>query len=86
MPRSTAFRASRPAATITLGLEVLVQEVIAAIRTSPCPTSTRTGEGASAGIRSGVGRLLTISDSVHALVFRVRAPEIPAGSWLPPPG
>ena len=34
-PRSTAFFASRPAASSTPGFEVLVQEVIAAISTSP---------------------------------------------------
>jgi hypothetical protein len=34
-PASTAFFASRPAASSTLGLEVLVQEVMAAINTSP---------------------------------------------------
>src|SRR5919109_1669338 len=34
-PRSTALRASRPAASITDGLEVLVQLVIAAITTWP---------------------------------------------------
>ena len=34
-PRSTAFLASRPAAIITLGFEVLVQLVIAAITTDP---------------------------------------------------
>src|ERR1700684_2620455 len=34
-PFSTAFLASKPAAIITLGFEVLVQEVIAAITTSP---------------------------------------------------
>ena len=34
-PRATAFRASSPAATITLGLLVLVQEVMAAITTEP---------------------------------------------------
>src|SRR6516162_2474935 len=34
-PRSTAFWASRPAATRTLGLEVLVQLVMAAITTLP---------------------------------------------------
>jgi hypothetical protein len=34
-PASTAFFATRPAASRTLGFEVLVQEVIAAIRTSP---------------------------------------------------
>ena len=34
-PRSTALRANRPAASITDGLEVLVQLVIAAITTRP---------------------------------------------------
>ena len=34
-PRAAALRASRPAPTITAGLEVLVQEVIAAITTAP---------------------------------------------------
>ncbi|MCY1357293.1 hypothetical protein D9M69_437810 [compost metagenome] len=38
-PASTAFLASRPAASSTLGLEVLVHEVIAAISTSPFFTS-----------------------------------------------
>src|SRR5713226_1477153 len=35
-PRSTAFLASSPAAIITLGFDVLVQLVIAAITTEPC--------------------------------------------------
>ncbi len=38
-PSSTAFLASKPAANKTLGLEVFVHEVIAAIKTSPCPKS-----------------------------------------------
>src|SRR5207244_11541378 len=38
-PRSTAFFASSPAASRTPGFEVLVQEVIAAISTSPCLSS-----------------------------------------------
>ena len=38
-PFSTAFLASKPAAIITDGLEVLVHEVIAAITTAPFPTS-----------------------------------------------
>src|SRR5919201_6161729 len=48
-PRSTAFLASRPAASITDGLEVLVQLVMAAITTCPwsrskgLPSATRTG-------------------------------------------
>ena len=39
-PGSTAFFASRPAASSTLGFEVLVHDVIAAISTSPLPIST----------------------------------------------
>ena len=38
-PFSTAFLASKPAAIITDGLDVFVQEVIAAITTEPCATS-----------------------------------------------
>src|SRR5215468_12284387 len=38
-PLATALRASKPAPTITLGLDVLVHDVIAAITTSPCPRS-----------------------------------------------
>ena len=38
---ATALRASRPAATRTFGLEVLVQLVIAAITTSPWPIVNR---------------------------------------------
>ena len=37
-PRARALRARRPAASITAGLEVLVQEVMAAITTSPWPS------------------------------------------------
>src|SRR3979411_3250933 len=38
-PLAAALRANRPAPISTLGLEVLVQEVIAAITTSPWPRS-----------------------------------------------
>src|SRR5690606_4373028 len=38
-PLATALRARRPAAISTLGLEVFVQEVIAAMATSPWPIS-----------------------------------------------
>src|ERR1700747_1334663 len=37
-PLAAAVRATRPAATITLGLDVLVHDVIAAITTSPWPS------------------------------------------------
>ena len=39
-PCATAFCARSPAAIMTAGLEVLVPEVIAAMRTSPLPKST----------------------------------------------
>jgi hypothetical protein len=39
-PRSTAFLARRPAPTMTEGLEVLVQDVMAATTMLPSPTST----------------------------------------------
>src|SRR3954471_23024207 len=38
-PLACAFRATRPAATRTAGFDVLVQDVIAAITTSPCVSS-----------------------------------------------
>src|SRR4051812_50139523 len=38
MPRSTAFLASSPAATISIGLEVFVQLVMAAMATEPAPS------------------------------------------------
>src|SRR5262245_43173116 len=46
-PRSTAFLASRPAPIMTLGLDVFVQLVIAAITTAP--SSIRCCAGATAG-------------------------------------
>ena len=51
-PRSTAFLASRPAATITEGFDVLVQLVIAAITTEPCVI----GAGVSVVIRDFAAR------------------------------
>ncbi len=38
-PFSTALRASRPAPSMTAGLEVLVQEVMAAMTTAPSSRS-----------------------------------------------
>src|SRR4029453_19222169 len=38
-PFATALRARRPAASITLAFDVLVQEVMAAMTTSPVPTA-----------------------------------------------
>ena len=42
-PASTAFLASRPAATITDGLDVLVQLVIEAMTTEPLPSAEASG-------------------------------------------
>src|SRR3954464_14031977 len=48
-PRSNAFFATRPAPIITLGFEVLVQLVIAAMTTAPCSrASVATGASARA--------------------------------------
>jgi hypothetical protein len=53
---ATALRASRPAPSITAGFEVLVQEVIAAITTSPSVSSLRRrGCGSSRGCRQVLG-------------------------------
>src|SRR4051794_8995841 len=63
-PASTAFLASRPAASSTLGLEVLVHEVMAAISTSPLPMLAALGAWAAVAptcADSGVGLLSAIS-------------------------
>ena len=61
-PRSTAFLASRPAAIITLGFDVFVQLVIAAITTEPCSsccaTAGSTATPPSRGHRSPRAALL----------------------------
>ena len=56
-PFLTALRARRPAPIITLGFEVFVQEVMAAMTTSPWPrsklaSSTRTRRPISAALRN----------------------------------
>src|ERR1700749_2708548 len=51
-PLAAALRATRPAAIMTLGLEVLVHDVIAAITTSPWP---------SVYLRSSTGTRFSIS-------------------------
>src|SRR5919198_3514586 len=86
-PRSTALRASRPAATITDGLEVLVQLVMAAMTTCPwsrskrLPSARRTGTATlgrpltpvgSGSNQPGAGSPLTCS----------LTPAIAAGGWL----
>src|ERR1035438_6705262 len=68
-PSSAAFFATRPAAIITCGFEVLVQLVIAAITTWPCarsnslPLARRTCARASPAISSGPGAAATGSGS-----------------------
>src|SRR5215208_2900731 len=57
-PRSTALRASSPAASITDGLEVLVQEVMAAMTTCPWSRSKLAPSSRVTGTRL-VGRPLT---------------------------
>src|SRR3954447_25826968 len=52
-PRSTAFLASSPAPTITDGLEVLVQLVIAAITTAPWKSSKRVPSSRVTGTPAG---------------------------------
>src|SRR5205814_5522299 len=87
-PFSTAFFASSPAASITAGFEVLVQEVIAAITTSPCARSTVAlrVERDSLPTRLGVGRLFIISVSVSVLVFFALPSGTVSADCPPPPG
>src|SRR5258707_7186807 len=60
-PRATAFRARRPAPTITVGFEVFVHDVIAAIATEPvridarCPSSSTSTAGYSSSPATGPG-------------------------------
>jgi hypothetical protein len=61
--------------SITVGFDVLVHEVMAAITTSPCVSSTVAGR--AGGVldwpsRFGVGRLFIISVSVSVLVLFAR--------------
>jgi hypothetical protein len=46
-PRATAFRAIRPAASSSTGLDVLVQEVMEAMAMEPCRISEPSGSGAT---------------------------------------
>src|SRR3990170_3309698 len=54
MPRSTAFLASRAAPIITVGFDVLVHDVIAAITTAPWSSSNEL----PSSISTMVGRLI----------------------------
>src|SRR5215475_8683227 len=78
---------------MTLGFEVLVQDVMAAISTSPWPRSAIALGNASGGATSnlsGVGRLFIISTSVFVLVLIILTPLVfgtgaVSGFWSPPP-
>ena len=52
-PRATALRASNPAPTITLGFDVFVQLVMAAITTAPSGRSNETGSSSGLSIEMG---------------------------------
>ena len=71
-PRSTAFLARSPAASMTDGFEVLVQEVMAAITTDPFRSVEDFGFWISdfgfLGKGSGVGRSEIISCSSEDIV------------------
>src|SRR6266498_6142842 len=86
-PRSTAFLASRPAATITDGLEVLVQLVMAAITTCPWSRSKRAPLARRTGTVT-LGRPLTPVGSgsnqpgAGSLLTRSLTPAMAAGGSL----
>jgi len=67
MPRSTAFLASNPAASMTVGFDVFVQLVIEAMSTLPWPIcASKCGKADSGRIcgESGAGCWSRISDSL----------------------
>ena len=71
-----AFLATRPAAISTLGLEVLVQEVMAAMTTSPWPTSNFSpATGTRWAMESALPKSLASAslNSVAAVVSRTRS-------------
>ena len=67
-PRATAFRASSPAPTMTVGLEVFVQDVIAAIATEPWRmTAASTVElDRDAAVLRGAGRAAFVGQALEA--------------------
>ena len=70
-PRSRALRATRPAPTITSGLEVLVQDVIAAMTTAPCLSwnvSPSYSTGVVTGVRIGSPRTGPPSSTISSTV------------------
>src|SRR5260370_7558547 len=73
-PFAAALRARRPAPIITLGLDVLVHDVIAAITTSPWPRSW---------LRPGTGTRLPISAPLPNS-RPIASPKPPFPSLTPP--
>src|SRR4029077_19546828 len=77
-PFAAALRAKSPAPISTLGLEVLVQEVIAAITTSPWPRSK---------LRFSTAKRCEASAAfLYSLVIAAAKPEATAGSATRPSG
>src|SRR5829696_528020 len=72
-PRSTALRATRPAASITDGFDVFVQDVMAAIVTAPWSSVTSSPEARCTGVgvevapvdRSDAANLILAPSSGH---------------------
>ena len=73
-PRSTAFRASRPAPTSTYGFEVLVHDVMAAMTTLPClsanfepssDVSTAASSSTAGGVCAGAALALRFRRDGH---------------------
>src|SRR4030095_3709098 len=73
-PRSTALRASRPAPSMTDGLEVLVQLVMAAITTWPWSGVKAAPPSAAAAAAGGVGGSMAGKASALASPGPLRLP------------
>src|SRR5437868_1968340 len=77
-PLAAALRANRPAPISTLGFEVLVQEVMAAITTSPWPRSK---------LRPSTGKRFSASVAfLYSLAMAAAKPSATAGSATRPSG
>src|ERR1051326_794608 len=75
-PLSTAFFASKPAATITDGFDVLVQLVIAAITTEPCEIWPLGTCFSISGPGTGLSQVAPPSPSKTPTGFSRRAPGL----------
>src|SRR3569833_4174065 len=76
-PFAAALRASKPAAISTLGVEVLVHEVIAAITTSPWPRSN---------LRPSTGKRAFSSGFLYSFAIATEKPSATAGTATRPTG